>query len=97
MMLLQFAQHEWDESRSINTTTQLASNIGAPIDPTILQEEEQFKIQHGSQSQLQIQVVDEQEDRSEEKEEEGSDIMVSPPRSVISIDSIGENTDFVTF
>jgi hypothetical protein len=36
-------------------------------------------------------------DSDSDGETEGSDIVVSPPRSVVSMDSIAENADFVAF
>jgi hypothetical protein len=66
-----------------------------PIDPAILIEEQAFRVQHsGPLAAIQL---DSEEDNVED---EGSGVdkeTVSPPRSVVSIDSIAENADFVSF
>jgi hypothetical protein len=61
-----------------------------PIDPAILEHERQFRVQQQGVLNLD---ADEQEGSSGN---ERDDIMSSPPRSVISIDSIAENADFIS-
>jgi hypothetical protein len=80
------AQQEWHRVQSENPT----EFTSIPIDPTILEAERQFQIQRRPLNQV---VINLEEEGSES--EGGSDI-VSPPRSVISIDSITENADFIS-
>jgi hypothetical protein len=66
------------------------------IDPAILEHERQFQIlQKGPLNQLVIEVDAEEEQGNES--DEGDDIASSPPRSVMSIDSIAANADFISF
>jgi hypothetical protein len=81
------AQAEWNRVQSENP----AVFTDIPIDPMILEAEQQFKISQRPLNQLVIDLEEEEGSRSEG----GSDI-VSPPRSVISIDSIAENADFIS-
>jgi hypothetical protein len=84
---LERAQQEWNRVQS-EDPTQFTS---IAIDPAILEMERQFEL--ASQRplfQVQIDVDSEQEEGSQA----GSDV-VSPPRSVATIDSIAENADFI--
>jgi hypothetical protein len=83
------AKAEWDKVQSEDPV--VFTDI--PIDPTILEAERQFKI-----SQRPLLVIDLEEEEgsgSGSGSEVGSDI-VSPPRSVMSINSIAENADFIS-
>jgi hypothetical protein len=63
------------------------------VDPAILEYKRQFKIrQKEPLNQMIISLNDEEE---EEEESSGDDLASSPSRSVISLDSIAENADFV--
>jgi hypothetical protein len=74
---------------------------GIPIDPEILAMEHKFKLaQRKGVSQVVIADedlgdLDEEESSSEGSSVRDDDIVSSPPRSVASIDSIQENTDFI--
>ena len=62
------------------------------INPTILEEERQFKLsQRGG-----LQTMSVNSEEKEEEEEEGSDDEMEDYRSVILFDLIAENTDFVS-
>ena len=63
-----------------------------PIDPAILEEEQQYQLQQ--RKPLEHIVI--QEDSEDEGDGSGSNI-ISPPQSVASIDSIAENADFISF
>lgn len=78
------AQQEQDASQSKNPT----DFTSIPIEPSILYHKQQFQLQQAPLSQVVIQVD------KEEEEEEGSDIETLP-RSVASLDSIAQNTDFI--
>jgi hypothetical protein len=64
-----------------------------PIDPAILEEEQQFQISQRGGLQVIIPVESEEEDGGVES---GVDSALKDYRSVISIDSIAENADFVS-
>lgn len=88
-------QQEYDTLQSEDPT--LFTSI--PIDPAILEEEQQFRVQtKGALSAIQLDSDEEDRadgGRSEACEED--DMVSSPPQSVISIDSIAQNADFVKF
>jgi hypothetical protein len=67
-----------------------------PIDPAILIEEQAFRVQHSGPLAA-IQLDSEGEDNVEDEGSEVDEEAVSRPRSVVSIDSIAENADFVSF
>jgi hypothetical protein len=84
---LEPAQQEWNRVQS-EDPTQFTS---IAIDPAILEMERQFELaSQRSLFQVQIDVDSEQEEGSQA----GSNV-VSPPRSVATIDSIAENADFI--
>ena len=62
-----------------------------PIDPAILEAERQFQIQ-----QTPLLHIDVEEEEESGTDSEGGSDLASGPRSVISIDSIAENADFVS-
>jgi len=72
---------------------------GIPIDPAILEEEQQFRIQ--TKRGLSVIQLDSDEDRADGSRsdacKEEDDMVSSPPQSVVSIDSIAQNADFVKF
>jgi hypothetical protein len=80
------AQAEWDRVHSENPL--VFTDI--PIDPAILEAERQFQIQQTPGLHIDV-----EEEGSGSDGEGGSDL-ASTPRSVISIDSIAENADFVS-
>jgi hypothetical protein len=80
------AQLEWDRVQSED----YAEFTSIPIDPMIIQEEQAFILCWRPTCDIPI-------DSDSDGETEGSDIVVSPPRSVMSIDSIAENADFIAF
>jgi hypothetical protein len=70
-----------------------------PIDPAILEEEQQFRVQT-KRALSAIQLDSDEEDRADSSRSEAckeDDMVSSPPQSVISIDSIAQNADFVNF
>jgi hypothetical protein len=80
-------QAEYDRLQSDDAT--LFTNI--PIDPAILAQEQAFQAKRNPLSQVAVDFED-----SDEEMEGGMDLCSSPPRSVVSIDSIAENADFIT-
>jgi hypothetical protein len=93
------AQHDRDEVYAANPT----SFTSIPIDPAILEEERQFQISQRGGLQVIIPVESEEEDGGFESEgvesggvESGVDSALEDYRSVMSIDSIAENADFVS-
>jgi hypothetical protein len=66
-----------------------------PIDPTILAEEQAFRVKRNPLSQVTIQGASEDIEDTDEEMEGGMDLCSSPPRSVVSIDSIAENANFI--
>jgi hypothetical protein len=75
----------------------LFTNI--PIDPAILAQEQAFKAKRNPLSQVAIDLEDldeEMEEGQEVVEGSGMDLCSSLPRSVVSIDSIVENVDFIS-
>jgi hypothetical protein len=69
------------------------------IDPAILAQEQAFWVKRNPLSQIAIRGASEDlEEADIEGEEEGSrmDLCSSPPRSVVSINSIAENADFIS-
>jgi hypothetical protein len=83
------AQKDKEEAYTMNPI----SFTSVPIDPIILEEERQFKLSQRGGLQL-IMPVDSEEE--EEGEGEGSDDGMEDYRSVVSLDSIAENADFVS-
>jgi hypothetical protein len=79
------AQKEWDRVQSENPL--VFTDI--PIDPAILEAERQFQIQQTPGLHIDV-----EEEGSGTNGEESD--LASTPRSVISIDSIAENADFVS-
>ena len=65
--------------------------IAIPIDQSILDDKRQFQIQQRPLDQLAIQV-----DKKEEEEEEESNTELLA-LSVMSLDSIAQNADFIAF
>jgi len=61
------------------------------IDQSILDDEQQFQVQQRLLDQVVIQVDE------KDKEEEGESNIGSPLPSVISLDSIAQNADFIAF
>jgi hypothetical protein len=84
------AQKEWDRVHSENPL--VFTDI--PIDPAILEAERQFQIQQTPLNQVGLH-IDLEEEEGSGTDGGGSDL-ASTPRSVISIDSIAENADFVS-
>ena len=84
-MLLQRLKNEQETSRKENPETEL-------IDPTILEFEKQFALRRGGLQSVLIKADDEGDNEGDED----SDI-ASLLRSVLSIDSIAQNADFVGF
>jgi hypothetical protein len=82
------AQHEWEASQSENPT----DFTSIPIDQSILDNEQQFQVRQRPLDQVVIQVGKEEE----EGEDKGSDVESLAP-SVVSLDSIARNTDFIKF
>ena len=76
------AQNEWEISRREHPEREL-------IDPSILEFEEQFAVRRGSLQNVIVDVDDEEEDS------EVIDGIESPTRSVVSLDSIARNANFV--
>jgi hypothetical protein len=83
------AQHDRDEVYAANPT----SFTSIPIDPAILEEERQFQISQRGGLQMIIPVESEEEDGGVESR---VDSALEDYRSVMSIDSIAENADFVS-
>jgi hypothetical protein len=67
------------------------------IDSAILAEEQAFKVKRNPLSQVTIQGASENIEDTDEEMEGSSEIdsCSSPPGSVVSIDSIAENADFI--
>jgi hypothetical protein len=72
-----------------------------PIDPTILEMEEAFRIKQNPLLCIRVRSESEEADYQEErmgyKGEDMMELDVSPPRSVASIDSIARNANFISF
>ena len=83
------AQEDKEHAYTMNPT----SFTSVPIDPLILEEERQFKLSQRGGLQV-IMPVDSEEE--EEREGGGSDDGMEDYRSVVSLDSIAENADFVS-
>jgi hypothetical protein len=64
-----------------------------PIDPMILEEERQFQLSQSGGLQTILQVESEEE---EGQDEESGDDEIEDYRSVVSLDSIAENADFIS-
>ena len=79
------AQHKWEASQSKNPT----DFTSIPINQLILDNEQQFQVWQRPLDQVVIQVDKEEEDK-------GSDVESLAP-SVVSLNSIAQNTDFIKF
>jgi hypothetical protein len=71
-----------------------------PIDPKILEMEHKFKMaQKKGISQVLVAIDEVEEEDLDNEDSEGSSVrdndIISPPRSVVSIDLIQENADFI--
>ena len=64
-----------------------------PIDPAILAEEQAFQVKRNPLSQIAVRGASEE---LEDVDQDGMVLCSSPPRSVVSIDSIAENADFIS-
>jgi hypothetical protein len=82
------AQKDKEEAYTMNPI----SFTSVPIDPIILEEERQFKLSQRGGLQLIMPVDSEEEEEGEGEDSDG----MEDYRSVVSLDSIAENADFVS-
>jgi hypothetical protein len=85
------AQREWKKVQTDNPL--IFSNI--PIDPKILYQEHEFQVRHQGLQQVRIDVEEEEEEKGELLIE--GERLVTPARSVASLDSIAAGADFIEF
>jgi hypothetical protein len=83
------AQHDKEEAYAAN----LISLTSIPIDPIILEEERKFQLSQRGGIQVTIPVDSEGEEDGEEGDKYNE---MEDYRSVVSLDSIAENADFVS-